>query len=45
MLVSNMPSRTIGEYRYYDFGNEEIGEFENVDLDFNTVSIGVAYKF
>jgi outer membrane immunogenic protein len=34
-----------GEYRYYDFGNEEIGEFENVDLDFNTVSIGVAYKF
>jgi outer membrane immunogenic protein len=35
------------EYRYYDFGNEDIDLDTPVDGDFtmNTVSVGVAYKF
>lgn len=34
------------EYRYYDFGDQEIGDFlDDVDINFNTVTVGVAYKF
>ena len=33
------------EYRYYDFSNEDFGDLSNVDLDFNTVSVGISYKF
>lgn len=33
------------EYRYYDFGNETIGDIDDVDIQNHTVSVGVAYKF
>ena len=32
------------EYRYYDFGSEDITRGE-LDLDMHTVSVGIAYKF
>jgi outer membrane immunogenic protein len=32
------------EYRYYDFGTEDITRGE-VDLSMHTVSVGIAYKF
>jgi len=37
-----------GEYRYYDFGNEDVGGLPldaNADFTMSTVSLGVAYKF
>jgi outer membrane immunogenic protein len=33
------------EYRYYDFGNQDVGAFEDVDFQTQTVTVGLAYKF
>ena len=35
------------EYRYYDFGSEDVPEIRagEIDLDMHTVSVGIAYKF
>ncbi len=42
-LTDNWVGRV--EYRYYDFSNEDFGDLSNVDLNFNTVSVGISYKF
>ena len=33
------------EYRYYDFSNQTFDDFGDVELETNTVTVGVAYKF
>jgi outer membrane immunogenic protein len=33
------------EYRYYDFGDKDLFDNTNFDLHFNTVTVGVAYKW
>jgi outer membrane immunogenic protein len=33
------------EYRYYDFGNEDIDGFGDAEITNNTVTVGVAYKW
>lgn len=33
------------EYRYYDFGDQDIFLDGNLDVDFNTVTVGVSYKW
>lgn len=33
------------EYRYYDFGDSDLFENTNFDVHFNTVTVGVAYKW
>lgn len=33
------------EYRYYDFGDKDIFDNGSLDLQFNTVTVGVAYKW
>lgn len=33
------------EYRYYDFGDTDLFENANFDVHFNTVTVGVAYKW
>jgi outer membrane immunogenic protein len=33
------------EYRYYDFSDDALDDFGDVDLETNTLTVGVAYKF
>ena len=33
------------EYRYYDFSNETLDDFGDVELETNTLAVGVSYKF
>jgi outer membrane immunogenic protein len=33
------------EYRYYDFSSDVLDDFGDVDLETNTLTVGVAYKF
>ncbi|BCH22636.1 outer membrane protein [Mesorhizobium sp. L-8-10] len=33
------------EYRYYDFGDSDVFDNGNLDIQYNTVTVGVAYKW
>lgn len=33
------------EYRFYDFGNQDIFDTRNLDVQYNTLTVGVAYKW
>ena len=33
------------EYRYYDFGDKDIGVFNDVEVQNQTLTLGIAYKF
>ena len=33
------------EYRYYDFSDSSLDDFGDVELETNTLTVGVGYKF
>lgn len=33
------------EYRFYDFGNQDVFDTRNMDIQYNTLTVGVAYKW